>query len=340
MSLDGISPKTATPVLRLAATNPKPVKVDATQRRALDEPRAPHAIRQSEPNAKDYSASQTNRRYPRYVPAANISQILLDAILIGAAQSTVLFLIYDRLGLAGPMQAGVVASFSVVLVLIFLYATGCYRRDAILSTSLSMSRLPIALGFAAAVIFIALRYGFPHLYPAARVYLSISRDVTIILIGTSISLGAAFVSRAIIRAMLNHNLFRRRVLVIGTGKRARYIQELNESHAHGSLQEIHFASESILKDSARTPRASARISPKTRSRFPPSTSSRRVSTSMKSCWHSTTAAASTSTVWSSARLRVFQLPISILSSNGSRAASTWLGWRFPGCCTHPDSRCA
>jgi sugar transferase (PEP-CTERM system associated) len=117
-----------------------------------------------------------------------------------------------------------------------------------------MARLPIALSFAAAVIFVALHYGFPYVYPSARVYLSISRDVTIILIGTSISLGAALVSRTIIRVMLNLNLFRRRVLVIGTGKRARYIHELNESHAHGTLQEIHFASEAILKDSTLKPR--------------------------------------------------------------------------------------
>jgi len=114
------------------------------------------------------------------------------------------------------------------------------------------------------VIFVALHYGFPYLYPSARVYLSISRDVTIILIGTSISLGAALVSRTIIRIMLNLNLFRRRVLVIGTGKRARYIHELNESHAHGTLQEIHFASEAILKDGSMKPR----LAPDRNARFP------------------------------------------------------------------------
>jgi len=249
MSLDSVSPKQP-PALRLATTNAKPVAQDAQSRRPqLDEPRAAQSVRQAEVTRKAEATSPSSRRYPRYVPAANISQLLLDVALISAAQTTVLLLIYDRLGLSGPIQASVVVGFSVLVVLLFLYATGCYRRDAILSTSISMSRLPIALGFAAAVIFLALHYVFPILYPAARVYLSISRDVTIILIGTSISLGAALVSRAIVRTMLNHNLFRRRVLVIGTGKRARYIQELNESHAHGALQEIHFASESILKSS-------------------------------------------------------------------------------------------
>jgi sugar transferase (PEP-CTERM system associated) len=252
MSLDGVSRKSAPPVLRLATTSTKPA--DPTLRRPSgDEPRSGLPHRQTE--SQDNNIVQTGRRYPRYVPAANLCQLLLDLALIGAAQATVLMLIYARLGLEGPAQAMLVIGFSVVVVLVFLYATGCYRRDAILNTSMSMSRLPIALGFAATVIFVALHYGFPLLYPSARVYLSISRDVTIILIGTSVSLGAALVSRAIIRSMLNYNMFRRRVLVIGTGRRARYIQELNESHAHGSLQEIHFASESILKDTPSKPRS-------------------------------------------------------------------------------------
>src|SRR5690348_12849528 len=251
MSLDGVSPKSITSSLRLAATNVKPAVSDSAHRRpASDDKRGVRGQQTAEANRPTEQLQQAPRRFPRYVPAANVAQLLLDIVLIAATQATVLLLIYQRLGLEGMAQAGVVVCFSVLVVLLFFYATGCYRRDAILNTSLSMARLPIALSFAAAVIFVALHYGFPYVYPSARVYLSISRDVTIILIGTSISLGAALVSRTIIRVMLNLNLFRRRVLVIGTGKRARYIHELNESHAHGTLQEIHFASEAILKDNS------------------------------------------------------------------------------------------
>ena len=171
MSLDGVSPKGVPPVLTLAASNAKPA--EAAPRRALkDELRLARTQRPAEPGEQVETVTQTGRRYPRYVPAANISQLLLDIVLTSVAQASVLFLIYDRLGLEGVLQAATVVSFSVLIILIFLYATGCYRRDAILSTSTAMSRLPVALGFAAALVFAALHYGFPLLYPAARLNLS------------------------------------------------------------------------------------------------------------------------------------------------------------------------
>jgi len=193
-------------------------------------------------------------RYPRFVPSAHTTQVVLDLLLITETQGIVLFLIYGRLGLESITQAATVVGFSVMVVSLFLYATGCYRRDALLSPSISISRVPIALGFSAIVHLLALHYAFPPLFPSARFYLSVSRAVTIILICTSIPMGAAFISRAIVRSMLDKNLFRRRILVIGTGTRARYIQKLNESHAHGTLQEIHFASEAVLKDATAPPR--------------------------------------------------------------------------------------
>jgi len=249
MSLDGLSKKNVPPALRIASTNAKLTSLEASERRpAAEEKRPGRAARLSKRAVRLDAGLQAARRYPRFVPSAHVTQVVLDLLLISETQALVLFLIYGRLGVESIAQAGVVVGFSSITVSLFLYATGCYRRDALLSASVAMSRVPIALGFAAIVLLLALHYVFPYLYPGAPVFLSISRDVTIILIGTSISLGAALASRAIVRAMLNQNLFRRRILVIGTGKRARYIQELNESHAHGTLQEIHFASEAILKD--------------------------------------------------------------------------------------------
>ena len=249
MSLEGASHKSATPVLRLASSK----DTEHTARRVSnDEARLGRGARPSEVADATDALNPEVRRYPRYVPAANVFQMLLDIVLMAGSQSVILFLIFDRLGLQSPTHAAFIVGCSVLLVLIFLYATGCYRRDAILSASLSLSRLPVALGCAAVALFVALHYGFSALFPASRVYLSISRDVTIVLIGVSISLGALLVSRLTVRSMLTHNMFRRRILVIGTGKRARYIQELNESHAHGALQDIHFASEAILKDPATT----------------------------------------------------------------------------------------
>jgi len=245
MSVDGVSSKNAPPVLRLATANSQPTASETSPRRVQSAEQ--RFTREPRSSVSEPAASSLARRYPRYVLSAQSCQFALDFLLVGSAQAAIIFLIFDRLGLESLFQAGIVVAFSVFGLMTFLYATGCYRRDALLSGSLAMARVPIALAFSALVTFLALHYGFPLIYPSSRVYLSVSRDVTIILIGTSAALAATLLSRAVVRSALSHNLFRRRILVIGTGKRARYIQELNESHAHGALQEIHFASEAILK---------------------------------------------------------------------------------------------
>src|SRR4029077_2046540 len=73
-----------------------------------------------------------------------------------------------------------------------------------------------------------------------------SRCVTIILIGTSISLVASVVSRNVVRVLLHGDIFRRRILVIGTGQRASHIEAINR--AHGCLQEMHFVRAEVLLD--------------------------------------------------------------------------------------------
>ena len=188
--------------------------------------------------------SKLLRRYPRSVPSASISQAFLDLLMIGAAQVAVITLIYERLGLVGAVETGAVIAVSTFVSVLFIYATGCYRRDAILSRSSSLSRLPTALTIAGTLLLVVLHYGFPLLFPSARVFLSISRCVTIILIGVSIAMGAAMISRTIIRVLLQNNLFRRNILVVGTGQRARHVEEMNR--AQGRLQEMHFVREDVL----------------------------------------------------------------------------------------------
>ena len=120
-----------------------------------------------------------------------------------------------------------------------------------------LSRVPTALAISGVVLVPAVCIiGFPMLFPAARVFWSISRCVTIVLVGTGISLGAAIISRNVVRVLLHNDFFRRRILVVGTGQRARHIEDL--SRAHGSLQEMHFVSEEVL--TAVRPRQPARPS--------------------------------------------------------------------------------
>lgn len=251
MSLDGVSQNNT----HLSVSAPHLNKTETFVRRsaANDTPSRAERYRLVTPLPE---ASATPRRYPRYVPAANVSQALLDFLLIGGAQFGVLSLIYSRLALGGLAQASAVVGFSIVISMLFLYATGCYRRDALLNRTAALSRIPTALAISGLVLFLYLHYLFPVLFPSARVFLSISRCVTIILVGTGISLGAAIISRNVVRVLLHNDVFRRRILVVGTGQRARHIEDL--SRAHGSLQEIHFVSEDVLTQSAAPPTADAK----------------------------------------------------------------------------------
>jgi sugar transferase (PEP-CTERM system associated) len=230
--------------------------IDAFVRRSpADDFPSARQTRRRRQTAEKRSAEQ--RRYPRYVPSANVAQALFDLFMIGGTQLAVMSLIYRRLDLGGPIQAMSVIAISTLISMMFLYATGCYRRDALLSRAAALSRVPTALTIAGVMLFLILHYGFPFVFPTARVFLSISRCVTIILIGTSIAMATAILSRTIVRVLLHNELFRRRILVVGTGQRARHVEEL--SRAQGSLQEMHFVSEEVLTQ-AGTPRSNDRIS--------------------------------------------------------------------------------
>jgi sugar transferase (PEP-CTERM system associated) len=200
-------------------------------------------LRRADPAGTKASAKL---RYPRYIPSANVAQLLLDLMLIGGSQAVVLTLIRMRLDLNSLTEALVVVGYSTLVALVLLYSTGCYRRDALIDRAVAISRVPTALTIAGILIFVGLHYDFNYLFPAQRVFLSVSRCVTIILIGTSIALVAAVVSRNVIRILMHGDIFRRRVLVIGTGQRASHIEAINR--AHGCLQEMHFVRAEVLLD--------------------------------------------------------------------------------------------
>src|SRR5689334_21764116 len=99
MILDGVSPKSVS-TLRLAATSTKPAASDSAHRRPTsDDKRIARPPQVAETDRATDQLQQTPRRFPRYVPAANVAQLLLDIVLITATQATVLLLIYQRLGL-------------------------------------------------------------------------------------------------------------------------------------------------------------------------------------------------------------------------------------------------
>jgi sugar transferase (PEP-CTERM system associated) len=192
--------------------------------------------------------ASAKHRYPRSIPSVNIAQLLLDLVLIGCSQAVVFTLIRARMDLYSFTEALAVVGYSTLTSLVLLYATGCYRRDAVIDRTVAISRVPTALTIAAVTLFVGLHYAFPYLFPSQPIFLSISRCVTIILIGTGISLVASIVSRNVIRVLLHGAVFRRRILVIGTGQRASRIEAINRAQEY--LQEIHFVRPEMLVDPA------------------------------------------------------------------------------------------
>jgi sugar transferase (PEP-CTERM system associated) len=254
MSFDGMPQNGAKP--GLSSLGKRLPSIDAFVRRSTSDENHSARLprRRKQPVVAGLGAQ---RRYTRYVPSASVAQALFDLFTIGGTQLAVMSLIYRRLDIGGPLQEIAIIAMSALISMMFLYSTGCYRRDALLNRSAAFSRIPTALTIAGVTLFFGLHDGFRFVFPDARVFLSISRCVTIVLIGTSISMCAAILSRTIVRVLLNHDLFSRRILVVGTGQRARHIEELSRSH--GNLQDMHFVSEEVLTQ-AGAPKASDRIS--------------------------------------------------------------------------------
>ena len=109
MSLDGVSQNNTQ--LNLAAAAQNLAKVDPFVRRSASGDTPSRAARYRVLLSTEAPSPQ--RRYPRYVPAANVSQALLDLTLIGGAQVVVLSLIYSRLALVGQFQAAAVVGISI-----------------------------------------------------------------------------------------------------------------------------------------------------------------------------------------------------------------------------------
>ena len=73
-------------------------------------------------------------------------------------------LIYPRLALGGALEAISVIAISTLTSLMFLYATGSYRRDALLSRTAAVSRVPAALTIAGIVLIAVCTTAFPSYF--------------------------------------------------------------------------------------------------------------------------------------------------------------------------------
>ena len=136
---------------------------------------------------------------------------LFDTALAITAWSAVVAVAFADLA-AGRVGGLIHLSLYPVAYLLLLYALGLYRRDALLETRKSLVRAPLAAVFGALLAGAA----------TAVLPLPLTADATSTLIATAVScfMVAGFVARIALFALRQRGMFRRRLLIVGAGKRA------------------------------------------------------------------------------------------------------------------------
>jgi sugar transferase (PEP-CTERM system associated) len=188
----------------------------------------------------------------RYLPDVITTLSILDIFCIGAAQIVTVPAAPDWISLSAQAQAQaqaqvlVVAAISTCVNMLFLHAVGMYRRETLSNLRGSVLRAVAAIGFASIALFVWRTYGAGIVYPSKLDGLTAFQSSAIALVGAAVSLLSIVVSRALAWALLSRRVFTRRVLVIGSGKRAEYLKQLMEQASHRIVNELLFVPESVL----------------------------------------------------------------------------------------------
>ncbi|MCS6854101.1 MAG: TIGR03013 family PEP-CTERM/XrtA system glycosyltransferase [Elioraea sp.] len=151
--------------------------------------------------------------------------ILRNLRLLSAG--TALFLVeLALLAVAWPLAAGVALSplpperraglvplaLFAALYLLFAYATGLYRREALLETRRSLGRVPIAAGLGSMVAAAPAAF-LPPPFAAEG-------SATLFAVALIVFSLAGWAARVLMFALIDRGAFRRRILVIGAGEKA------------------------------------------------------------------------------------------------------------------------
>jgi sugar transferase (PEP-CTERM system associated) len=170
----------------------------------------------------------------------------LDALLILAVWPVVLWLSWpDALSLLWVLTDARGVAYPV-LDLLLLFAMGMYRRDAILETGRSLTRVPLVVGMAAGLAMLV-SVVQPMLIPWAAQ--PGGRDQAT-LFGLAVVTFAlcAFLARLVIDVMVRRHILRRRLLVVGAGQRAWDLLHMlgrEGSSLHDDVTLVHDASEQV-----------------------------------------------------------------------------------------------
>lgn len=161
--------------------------------------------------------------------------LLLDAVLLALAWPVVL-----RLGLESARDADPLGPLLLppAAMLLLLYALGLYERAALLETRQSIGRVPLAAALAAAIATAGLALMPVEHGRAATAAFFVAALLT--------GIATSFLARVILFALHHRGLFRRRVLVIGAGRRAWDLVWLLRNEGHTLAYDFTFVQHPVI----------------------------------------------------------------------------------------------
>ena len=142
----------------------------------------------------------------RSVPTAGLVLFWLDAAFLVLAWRVALLIVGDSASI------GAVGLLFPASVLLFLYALGLYRREALVQIRRLLGRLPVAGGLGALSAWMIVSV-LPDMFEVANVHLLFVASVPCFA-------AAGLVSRMVLFLLGRRGAFRRRLFVVGAGRRA------------------------------------------------------------------------------------------------------------------------
>ncbi len=175
-------------------------------------------------------------------PSPGLALFLLDCAFLALIWPAMFVVVAALAGLPPPSP---VTALTLLLypaaILGGLYALGLYRRDMILETRKALARLPLAVGFGAVGIAAPMAL-LTTIEPA--VPLHNQALLFTIALGAGAASGAG--ARVLFYGLRRQGLFRRRVLIIGAGRRAWDLVWMLGKEGRGVHYEIAFAHDPVF----------------------------------------------------------------------------------------------
>jgi sugar transferase (PEP-CTERM system associated) len=180
----------------------------------------------------------------QFLPNLAVTLLVLDFLFMSGLMAGFIFAIRDRLGFSTlPETLAAIACIGLASTML-AYGMGCYRQDSFVDFSTATTRLAVGLG--AGVLFLVplMHFGLELVFDSLA-FRSITRSLTIVLIGVGAGLCGGMLSRIIFMAMIRRHWFRRTILIVGTGRRARHLRDILVP-ANRGLTQVYFLTEAYL----------------------------------------------------------------------------------------------